>query len=129
MGFGQVIIPSLRCLDIGQTRAFYVDRLGFTLSGAWPATEPTWIEVSRDGITLQFSAEPCQGEPDAPVMSGVLYFRPDSVRDVASALSSDVDVAWGPEVMPYGMLEFAIRDPNGYILAFTEPAAAEGPGG
>lgn len=30
--------------------------------------------------------------------------------------------ALGPEVMDYGMREFAIQDPNGYYLAFTEPA-------
>jgi hypothetical protein len=27
--------------------------------------------------------------------------------------------------MDYGMREFGIRDPNGYYLAFTEPALAE----
>ncbi len=27
---------------------------------------------------------------------------------------------WGPEEMPYGMLEFAIRDPNGYLLSFGQ---------
>jgi hypothetical protein len=33
-----------------------------------------------------------------------------------------MDFAWGPEVMEYGMREFGVRDPNGYFLAFTEPA-------
>jgi hypothetical protein len=28
---------------------------------------------------------------------------------------------WGPEEMPYGMLEFAIKDPNGYLLSFGQP--------
>jgi hypothetical protein len=27
---------------------------------------------------------------------------------------------WGPEKMPYGMLEVAIRDPNGYLLSFGQ---------
>jgi hypothetical protein len=26
----------------------------------------------------------------------------------------------GPEKMPYSMLEFAIKDPNGYLLSFGE---------
>jgi hypothetical protein len=26
----------------------------------------------------------------------------------------------GPERMPYGMLEFAIKDPNGYLLSFGQ---------
>lgn len=28
---------------------------------------------------------------------------------------------WGPEQMPYGMLEFAIEDLNGYMLSFGQP--------
>lgn len=27
---------------------------------------------------------------------------------------------WGPERMPYGMLEFAIKDLNGYLLSFGQ---------
>ena len=32
-----------------------------------------------------------------------------------------VKVEWGPEVMSYGMREFAISDLNGYLLGFWEP--------
>jgi hypothetical protein len=28
---------------------------------------------------------------------------------------------WGPERMPYGLIEFAIKDPNGYLLSFGQP--------
>jgi len=28
----------------------------------------------------------------------------------------------GPEAMDYGMLEFAVQDPDGYFIAFTQPA-------
>lgn len=37
-------------------------------------------------------------------------------------LRGKIDFAWGPEVMEYGMREFGVQDPNGYYLAFTEPA-------
>jgi hypothetical protein len=33
---------------------------------------------------------------------------------------------WGPEEMPYGMLEFAIRDPDGYLLSFGQETKAAG---
>jgi hypothetical protein len=42
--------------------------------------------------------------------------------DLAEELHGKVAFAWGPEVMDYGMREFAVQDPNGYYLAFTEPA-------
>ena len=41
----------------------------------------------------------------------------------AEEFRGKVVFAWGPEVMDCGMREFAIQDPDGYYLAFTEPAA------
>jgi hypothetical protein len=38
----------------------------------------------------------------------------EAVKDLCSA-------EWGPEKTPYGMLEFAIKDPNGYLLSFGQP--------
>ena len=45
----------------------------------------------------------------------------DDVRALAEQLAGDVVFAWGPEVMDYGMFEFGVRDPDGYLLSFTEP--------
>jgi hypothetical protein len=33
-----------------------------------------------------------------------------------------VPFQWGPEDTEFGIREFAIRDPNGYLLVFAEPA-------
>lgn len=49
-----------------------------------------------------------------------------SVDAVAEDVAGRAEIAWGPEVMPYGMRELAIRDPDGYLLAFSEPADGEG---
>jgi uncharacterized glyoxalase superfamily protein PhnB len=35
-------------------------------------------------------------------------------------------VVYVPVVQPYGMKEFAVRDPNGYVLGFGERWAQEG---
>jgi hypothetical protein len=32
-----------------------------------------------------------------------------------------VPIEWGPEVYSYGRREFAVRDPDGYLVIFTEP--------
>jgi len=116
------LVPSLLIRDFDETRAFY-GMLGFTVSGQYPeGEEPDWIEMSCDGVTLQFFAEAPVGLPGAPMMSGTFYFYPDSVEAMAMELRGKVDFVWGPEVMPYGMREFGICDPNGYLLAFTELA-------
>lgn len=119
---GQRLVPSLLVRDLDETLAFY-RRLGFRQTGRWPvAGEPTWAEVRRDSVILQFYSEPPRGTPPEPVCSGTFYVFPDSVSALAEELRGEVELAWGPEVMPYGMYEFGIRDPNGYHLAFTEPA-------
>ena len=77
---------------------------------------------ARDGIVLQFYTDPPTGTPTEPVFSGALYLYPDDVRALADEFKEVAPFAWGPEVIEYGMREFAIQDPNGYYLAFTEPA-------
>ena len=116
------ITPALLVRDMRETLDFY-QRLGFHVSGSHPdGTQATWAEVRRDGAILQFHAHPPVGTPESPVFSGTLYFHPDNVLALADEFSREVEFSWGPEVMDYGMREFGIRDPNGYYLAFTEPA-------
>ena len=106
---------------MAETLEFY-RRLGFKLTGCHPIGKPTWAEVCRDSVTLQFHTEPPHGTPTMPVFSGTLYVFPESVTALADEYRGKVEFAWGPEVMDYGMREFAVQDPNGYFLAFSEPA-------
>ncbi len=122
MGLGQRLVPALLVRDMGETLAFY-QKLGFRLTGCHPdPAAPTWAEVKRDSVVLQFHTEPPRGTPPTPVCSGTFYIYPGSVDAIADELRGKIPFAWGPEVMDYGMLEFGIQDPNGYHVAFTEPA-------
>ena len=116
------LVPALLVKDMRETLEFY-RTLGFALAGCHPdPTRATWAEVVRDGVALQFHTDPPHGTPPAPICSGTLYFFPESVAALADELRGKVGFAWGPEVMDYGMREFGVQDPNGYYLAFTEPA-------
>lgn len=116
------VVPSLLARDIGETRAFY-ETLGFELSGAHPdERNATWVELKRDGVTLQFHGEPPGGTPSKPICSGTFYLFPQSVDALAEEFRGKVEFLWGPETMSYGMREFGIKDPNGYVIAFAEPA-------
>ena len=46
------------------------------------------------------------------------------MRGLWASLKDRVTAEWGPKEMPYGMLEFAVRDPDGYLLSFGEPVGA-----
>lgn len=117
---GETVIPSLKARSLPETIAFY-QRLGFRLMAAQPSSQDAnWCELARDGVRLHFHTMALEGQPAEPVLSGTLYFRSDDVRALAQEWRDAVVFAWGPEVMGYGWREFAIRDPNGYTLAFCE---------
>jgi catechol 2,3-dioxygenase-like lactoylglutathione lyase family enzyme len=122
VSIGQRLVPALLARDLRETLAFY-QQLGFTITGCQPEeASAIWAEVNRDGVTLQFHTEPPHGTPPTPVCSGTFYVFPESVSALADELRGKIEFAWGPEVMDYGMSEFAVQDPNGYFIAFTEPA-------
>jgi catechol 2,3-dioxygenase-like lactoylglutathione lyase family enzyme len=118
---GHRLVPALLVRNMSETLAFYA-KLGFRLTGCYPQGSPTWAEVSRDSVTLQFHTEPPHGTPATPVCSGTFYVFPESVLALAEEYRGKVEFAWAPEVMDYGMREFGVRDPNGYFIAFSEPA-------
>ena len=112
----KLVTPSLLVRDLKATAAFY-QSLGFRVTGE----RPGWMRLVRDGVTLHFYAAPPVGTLDKPALSGTLYFHPDDVAALAAEWQGKVAFAWGPEKMDYGWFEFAIKDPDGYYLAFAEP--------
>lgn len=122
---GSRIVPSLMVRDLDESLDFYVEKLGFEVTGRYPEMgDPVWAEVRRDGVILQFFGADSapEGLSSTPGLSGTLYFYPESVMKLAGELRGKVLFEWGPEVMDYGQREFALRDPDGYFLAFAESA-------
>ena len=122
---GSRIVPSLMVRDLDESLDFYVEKLGFEVTGRYPDVgEPNWAEVRRDGVILQFFTADSlpEGFTGTPGLTGTLYFYPESVIKLAGELRGKVLFEWGPEVMDYGQREFALRDPDGYFLAFAESA-------
>jgi hypothetical protein len=112
----------LKTEDVSDTIEWYTG-VGFRLRGVFPETgEPTWCELARDGVVLQFLG----GEtpwPGPPAVTGTLYFYPESVDALYEEIKDHTPPAWGPEVRDRGARELGLRDPNGYFLTFTEDAA------
>jgi catechol 2,3-dioxygenase-like lactoylglutathione lyase family enzyme len=112
----------LKTEDMAATLAWY-ERVGFDVRGRSPDEGvPAWLEVERDGVVLQFLAGDTPW-PESPRLTGTLYFHPQSVDDLHERIRDDVEIAWGPEDRAWGMREMGLRDPNGYFLTFTQPAA------
>jgi len=57
----------------------------------------------------------------APHATATQYIYVSDVAALWDSIKDRVTAEWGPEKMAYGMLEFAIKDPNGYLLSFGQP--------
>lgn len=123
---GNRCVASLLVGDMRRTIDFYTQKLGFTQTGFYPIeSDPEWTELRRDDVAIHFYTDAPHATRYEPALSGTLYFYPESVEALAAEWQGKVEFAWGPEVMDYGMREFGIRDPNGYYLAFAEPAPGD----
>ena len=71
---------------------------------------------------MAFGTDPENWYSD-PSLSGQLWIEVDDVRALYARLAGKLSIECGPEVYDYGRSEFAIKDPNGYVLTFSEPTS------
>lgn len=110
------LIPMLQSSDLQRTIEWYESVLGLRCVGRADG----WCRLERDGIALMFMRNDHLGAPHA---TATQYIRVDDVDALWSAIKDRVTAEWGPENMSYGLREFAIRDPDGYLLSFGERLA------
>lgn len=114
------LTPMLQTSDMDRTVAWYLETLDFRCVRR---VGNDWCHLERDGVSLMFMQNAHVGAPHA---TATQYIHVDDVDAVWDTLKHRVPTEWGPEVMPYGMREFAIKDPDGYYLSFGEPLVASG---
>jgi uncharacterized glyoxalase superfamily protein PhnB len=107
------LTPMLQITDMQRTIDWYGSVLGFRSTGRAAG----WGRVERDGVALMFMRNDHLGPPHA---TSTQYIYVDDVRALWESIKDRVTAEWGPEEMEYGMLEFAIRDPDGYLLSFGQ---------
>lgn len=119
------VSPMLKVKDLLETIAFYTDTLGFSVANRMDGDDgkPYWCSLQWGGASVMFySMDSLDAPPGPPSMTGVLYFNPKDVTALWTHLRDRAPVEWELQKMHYGMLEFEIRDCNGYILSFGQPA-------
>lgn len=110
------VTPMLQVKSLDETIEFYTHTLNFALG----ERAGGWCYLEWGGAAVMFYE--MDGQDNQPRMTGVLYFNPADVKALWEHLKERVDVEWGLQTMEYGMVEFAIRDCNGYILSFGQEA-------
>jgi uncharacterized glyoxalase superfamily protein PhnB len=108
------LVPMLQTLDMERTIAWYESVLGFRRVGQ---QVDGWCCLERDGVSIMFMTNAHLGEPHATAT----YFTVDDVDALWDTIKDRCRAEWGPEDMSYGLREFAIKDPSGYLLSFGSP--------
>ena len=122
------LTPNLITHDVPRSTAFYRDVLGFRVVQTVPEEAPfvfVWLE--RDGVTVFVNdAKTVMAElPDARDFvvgqAGVsLFIMVEGVDELWEAVKPRARVVMPIKDQWYGMREFAVTDPDGYVVTFAE---------
>jgi uncharacterized glyoxalase superfamily protein PhnB len=98
--------------------------LGFT-SYPFPEEPPyVFASVCRDDVEIMFQRIDGYVKPDVyQRRSGGVwdaYIRMQGVREFYETVKNRIEIKMALRKQPYGDWEFEVRDPNGYILVFSE---------
>jgi len=118
------IAPVLRVADLARSLAFYRDRLGFEIVFVY---EELYAEVRRDGCHIHLKCSPPaprdQADHERAEHIDVCIVVPHVAELYAEFTSAGAPISVALREMPYGT-EFYLRDPDGYILGYVQPARA-----
>jgi uncharacterized glyoxalase superfamily protein PhnB len=118
-------VPTFLVADVGRTARWYADALGFRIAGTAPAREPyVYASLQRDGVELMLLGLAGYEKPDLTALrpEGVwdTYVRMRGVQAFYATVRDQPFIRMPLKKQPYGDSEFEVRDPNGYILVFSE---------
>jgi uncharacterized glyoxalase superfamily protein PhnB len=127
------VTPNLIVTDVERSLAFYRDVLGFAVVATVPDASPlVFAWVQRDGISVFLnSVESVRAEqpelaarPVGGTATMFMVLEAGTIGEGVDALFTTVE-ARARVVMTlkdqfYGMREFAIEDPDGYVIVFAQ---------
>jgi catechol 2,3-dioxygenase-like lactoylglutathione lyase family enzyme len=113
-------VSILACTDIESTVAFYVEKLGFVREWTW-GEPPGDAGIRRDEIQIFFMTKPeiaarAAGNEMMLFVTGI-----DALYTEHRARGAPISAAIRDE--PWGLREYSVRDPHGYVLRFAEGIA------
>lgn len=119
------VAPTFLVADIAATGRWYAEHLGFHIAGTFPDSEPyAYASLQRDGVEIMLLRLVGYEKPDltAHRSEGLwdAYFRMQGIHSFYEGLRGQTFVRMPLKKQEYSDWEFEVRDPNGYILVFSE---------
>ncbi len=133
------VTPNLVVSDVARSLAFYRDVLGFSLVTTVPDATPFafgWMR--RDGVSVflnsleavradqpELAARPLGGTATLFIVLEAAT-PAEGVDALLASIGSRARLVMALKDQVYGMREFAIEDPDGYVIIFAQPHKAAG---
>jgi lactoylglutathione lyase len=121
------LTPNLVVSNVEQSVAFYRDVLGFTLTATVPDASPYVFAIVQSGGVEVFLNAPGPAIAEYPAFAGraiggtlTLYIEVERIKSLYDALKPRVPIVTPLEAKFYGVTEFVIQDPDGYLITFGE---------
>jgi lactoylglutathione lyase len=123
------LTPNLLVANVERSLAFYVDTLGFERGMTVPDASPFVFASVTGGPVEIFLNDAATAVKEYPAFNarpigatGTLYIEVEGVDALHDRLKSTMKIVMPIATQFYGMREFAIEDPDGYVLTFAERA-------
>ena len=126
----QKLTPNLLVSNVEQSLAFYEGVLGFTRGMTVPEQTPfVFASVTSGPIEIFFNdhamvAKESPATAHLPIGGGnTMFIEIEKVDAFHDAIKDRVKILMPIVTQWYGMREFAIADPDGYVITFAERVA------
>ncbi|HEY8186869.1 MAG TPA: hypothetical protein VIF64_12400 [Pyrinomonadaceae bacterium] len=118
--------PCFSVADVGHTIRWYEEHFGFA-GDPFPESEPYVFGIlTRDQVEIMLQRiEGYEKQDLYPRRNGGVwdaYIRVVGVKELFEAVRDEVTIVAPLRRQPYGNWEFEVKDPNGYVLVFSEPS-------
>ena len=112
--------------DISATIRWYEEQLGF-IGDPFPSSEPyVFAILRRDHVEIMLQRIKGYQKPDLyrsrPGGVWDAYIKVEGLKDLYESVREEATIVQPLRRQPYGNWEFEVKDPNGYVLVFSEPS-------
>jgi uncharacterized glyoxalase superfamily protein PhnB len=126
------LTPNLIVDSVERSLAFYENVLGFARGFTVPAAPPLVFGSVVSGVIEIFFNEKTAAVKEYPGFSGerigltgTMYVEVEGLDALYERLKAGVKIVMPVVRQFYGVKEFAIADPDGYVITFAERVAAD----
>lgn len=127
------LTPNLLVASVERSLAFYIDKLGFSRGMTVPGASPFVFASVTSGPVEIFFNDAATAIKEYPSFAGkpfgatgTLFIEMQGVDALHDRLKAAVKIVMPIVTQFYGLREFAIEDPDGYVITFAERVNANG---